>query len=46
MSKEAGDRSELLAQQSLIEHLTELRKRVVYSLFWVGAGFAACFAFS
>jgi sec-independent protein translocase protein TatC len=46
MSKEAGDRSELFAQQSLIEHLTELRKRVVYSLFWVGAGFAACFAFS
>jgi sec-independent protein translocase protein TatC len=46
MAQNQADRAELLAQQSLVEHLTELRKRVIYSLFWIAAGFAASFSFS
>lgn len=40
------DRAELLAQQTLVEHLTDLRKRVINSLLWVVVGFCGCFAFS
>jgi sec-independent protein translocase protein TatC len=39
-------RIEQMKSMSLIEHLEELRRRLIWSLVWVAAGFLACYHYS
>jgi len=39
-------REDLLRQMSFLEHLEELRKRLIYSVLSVVVGFFACYAFA
>ncbi len=41
----ADDHEEELERMSLLEHLDELRKRILYSLIALGVGFVLCWAF-
>src|SRR5258708_30375766 len=43
---ETQSREDLLRQMSFLEHLEELRKRVIYSVLSVVVGFFACYAFA
>jgi sec-independent protein translocase protein TatC len=45
-SKEEKDEQELRGQMSFLDHLEELRQRILRSLIAVGVSFAACFYFS
>jgi sec-independent protein translocase protein TatC len=40
------DQKELNGQMSFLDHLEELRKRIINTLIAVGLGFAACYAFA
>ncbi len=39
-------RMEQMKSMSLIEHLEELRRRIIWAIVWVGVGFAACWHYS
>ena len=43
---ESPSREDLLRQMSFLEHLEELRKRLIYSVLSVVVGFFACYAFA
>ena len=44
-SESSATESEDLSRMSLLEHLDELRQRIVRSLIWVGLGFVVCWIF-
>ncbi len=41
-SAPAPTRQQQLGAMSFLEHLEELRKRIIWSIFWVGVGFCVC----